>query len=112
MKLYISIPISGRPLPDAKYQANLIKTKLEAHGHECITPFDVCPEPDKTYAYYMGKDIEALIDDDVGGVVFGTGFHNSKGCRLEHEAARIYGKRIIYQSCFHFLDFENLIYKP
>ena len=39
MKAYISIPISGRPLIDAKCQAERIKAKLTEHGHECITPF-------------------------------------------------------------------------
>lgn len=108
MKLYISIPITGRPLHEAKYQAEYIKAKLEPHGHECITPFDICSEPGKSYAYYMGRDIEALLADDIEGVVFGSGFHNSKGCRLEHAAAEIYGKRIVYQSCFYMLNFDTL----
>ena len=46
----------------------------------------------------MGRDIEALLADDIEGVVFGRGFHNSKGCRLEHAAAEIYGKRIVGRS--------------
>ena len=111
MKLYISIPISGRPQYEAKYHADAIKAKLEDHGHECITPFDVCPESGKRYGYYMGKDIEALLAEDIEGVVFGNGFQESKGCRLEHAAAQIYGKRIIYQSTFYMLDFTTLIVK-
>jgi len=112
MKLYISIPISGRPLLEAKYQAEVIKAKLTPHGHECITPFDVCPESGKSYGYYMGRDIEALLADDIDGVVFGRGFHNSKGCQLEHAAAEIYGKRIVYQSCFYMLNFDTLTVNP
>lgn len=108
MKLYISIPISGIPVLDAKHHAERIKARLEEHGHECVTPFDVCPDPDKPYNYYMGRDIEAILAKDIGGVVFGHGFHNSKGCRLEHAAAEIYGKRIVYQSCFYFLDLTTL----
>lgn len=111
MKAYISIPISGRPLPDAKYQAERIKAELTAHGHECVTPFDVCPEQDMPYRYYIGRDIEALLADDIDAVVFGNGFHNSKGCRMEHAAAEIYGKLIVYQSCFYMLDFGTLTVK-
>ena len=111
MKLYISIPITGRPLADAKYQAEVIRNKLRPHGHECVTPFDICPESGRPYAYYMGRDIEALLADDIEGVVFGAGFHDSKGCMLEHVAARIYGKRIIYQSTFYMLDFDTLTIK-
>lgn len=108
MKLYISIPISGRPLHEAKYHAECIKAALTPHGHECITPFDVCSEPGKSYGYYMGRDIEAILDKNIDGVVFGNGFHDSKGCMLEHAAAQIYGKHIAYQSCFYMLDFETL----
>lgn len=108
MKVYISIPISGRSLRDAKDQARIIKAKLEAHGHKCITPFDVCPESNKPYAYYMGRDIEALLADDIDAVVFGFGSYHSKGCRLEHAAAEIYGKHIVYQWCFHILNFDTL----
>ena len=108
MKLYISIPITGRPLHQAKAQAEEIKAKLTPHGHECITPFDICPEPERPYAYYMGRDIEALLTDDIDGAVFGIGFEDSKGCRLEHAAAKIYDKRIIYQSTFYMLDFKTL----
>lgn len=111
MKLYISIPISGRPPLEAKYQAEVIKTKLEQHGHSCITPFDVCPATDQSYAYYMGRDIEALLAEDIDGVVFGVGFHDSKGCQLEHAAATIYGKHIVYQSTFYMLNFDTLTVK-
>ncbi len=111
MKIYISIPISGRPLYEAKYQAEAIKAKLTPHGHECITPFDVCPEPDLSYAQYMGRDIEALLADEVEAAVFGIGFEDSKGCRLEHAAAQIYGKRMIYQSTFYMLDLDTLMIK-
>lgn len=112
MKLYISIPITGRPLIEARHHAECIKAKLAEHGHECITPFDICPEADQSYAYYMGKDIEALLSDDVQGVVFGYGFLDSKGCLLERVAAGIYGKHIVYESCFCMLDFDTLTVKP
>lgn len=108
MKIYISIPISGRPLYEAKHHAEELRTKLTQHGHECVTPFDVCSEPDKSYAYYMGHDIETLLSAGIDTVVFGRGWEDSKGCSLEHAAARIYGKRIVYQSCFYMLDFDTL----
>lgn len=112
MKLYISIPITGRPIISAKHHANTIKARLAEYGHECITPFDICTEPDRPYAHYMGKDIEALLADNIEGVVFGCGFYNSKGCMLERAAAGIYGKHIVYESCFDMLDFDTLTVKP
>lgn len=111
MKLYISIPISGRPLHEAKYQAECIKAMLEHYGHECITPFDVCSEPGKKYNHCMGRDIEALLADDIEGIVIGNGFHDSKGCLLEQAAAKIYSKHIVYQSSFYMLNLDTLTVK-
>lgn len=112
MKLYISIPISGRPLHEAKAHAERIKAKLSEYGHECITPFDVCPEPDKSYGYYMGRDIEALLADDIDGIILGIGFADSKGCQLEHAAAEIYGKHIIHESVFDVASIDPKINNP
>ena len=111
MKIYISIPITGRPIEEAKEHAEWLKSSLEAHGHKCITPFEVCPESGNTYAYYMGKDIEALLSDDIDAVVFGVGFHKSKGCQLELAAAHIYGKTIMEESPLGYLKFKNPIHK-
>lgn len=109
MNIYISIPITGRPIKEAKEHADWLKASLEVHGHKCITPFEVCPEPGKPYAYYMGKDIEALLSDDIDAVVFGAGWSKSKGCRLEMQATLIYQKRVVFETTFHFLDFKTLL---
>lgn len=93
MKVYISLPISGFPLPMVKKRAETYKKELIANGYEVITPFDVCDEPDKTYAYYMGKDIEALLECDA--IYLAPGWHGSKGCMAEYEIAKVYDKKII-----------------
>ena len=61
MKIYVSIPITGRPLDDAKAHAKAIAEQFAANGHDVITPFDVCPDSTKPYSYCMGRDIEALL---------------------------------------------------
>ena len=72
-KIYISIPISGHDLEEVKTKArdirehllwDVFELKKGQHRPDVITPFDVCPEPDKPYSYYMGKDIEALLECD------------------------------------------------
>ena len=95
MKIYISIPISGRPPEVAKAQAERLKRFIESKGHKAITPFEVCPEPDMPYSFYMGRDIEALLDCDA--ICHCMNYRHSLGCQLEKEAARIYKKRIIYE---------------
>lgn len=97
-RIYVSLPISGYDLDGRKLYAiwvkNLIKHK-NPKTVEVVTPFDVCPEADKPYSYYMGKDIEALLECDA--VYFCEGWQNSDGCMLEFAAAKIYGKEIIFE---------------
>ena len=52
-RIYISIPISGHDLEKVKEKARKAKMWV-SHWYDAITPFDVCPEPDKPYSYYMG----------------------------------------------------------
>lgn len=95
-RVYISLPITGRKLAQVKNRANVIKQLFSTLYIDAITPFDVAPEPDKPYSYYMGKCIEALIDCDA--VYFVNDWETSRGCRCEHATAKIYGKSIMYQS--------------
>ena len=103
-RIYISIPISGHNLEEVKAKARDINERLlcDVFGFrkgqnrpDVITPFDVCSEPDKPYSYYMGKDIEALLECDA--IYLCEGWQNSKGCMAEFEVARIYGKEIMFE---------------
>ena len=103
-RIYISIPISGYDLEEVKEKARYISERLlwdvfelkkGQHRPDVITPFDVCPEPDKPYSYYMGKDIEALLECDA--IYLCEGRQNSKGCMTEFEVARIYNKQILFE---------------
>ena len=103
-RIYISIPISGYDLEEVKEKARYISERLlwdvfelkkGQHRPDVITPFDVCPEPDKPYSCYMGKDIEALLECDA--IYLCEGWQNSKGCMAEFEVARIYGKKIMFE---------------
>ena len=103
-RIYISIPISGHDLEEVKAKVGYARERLlcdvfgfkkEWNRPDVITPFDVCPEPDKPYSYYMGKDIEALLECDA--IYLCEGWQNSKGCMAEFEVARIYGKEIMFE---------------
>lgn len=93
MRVYISIPISGKDYDEQKARAEKIKEELYREGHEGITPFDVVQVPDAPYCYAMGKDIEVLLACDAA--VFAEGWNESKGCRLERQACLIYGIKIL-----------------
>ena len=103
-RIYISIPISGHDLEEVKAKARVVRVRLlydvfglkkGQHRPDVITPFDVCPEPDKPYSYYMGEDIEALLECDA--IYLCEGWQNSKGCMAEFGVARIYGKEIMFE---------------
>lgn len=95
MKIYISIPITGQDIEQVEARLIFAKAVLERKGHTPVSPLDVSDNPDASYAEHMGRDISALLDCDA--VVFLDGWEESKGCALEHAAAKIYNKLITYE---------------
>lgn len=94
-RYYVSLPISGYDLAERKQCAMCAEKQIvEKYPKplQVITPFTVCPDSDKPYSYFMGKDIEALLECDI--VYFCEGWQNSDGCMLEFAAAKIYKKEI------------------
>lgn len=94
-KVYISIPITGRELEVAKEHANRLKRIFEDNHYTAITPFDVCSVPDRPYSYYMGRDIETLLECDL--ICMGKDWDISKGCNCEYQTALIYGKGVLFE---------------
>lgn len=95
MKVYISIPITGHDIEQVEASIIFASAVLEKKGHTPVSPLDVSPDPSADYAEHMGNDIAALLECDA--VLFMDGYETSKGCRLEHAAAEIYGKQILYE---------------
>lgn len=99
MRIYISIPITGHDLNKQKAKAAEIAESIKAAGHTPINPFDVpAPPPHFTeqekYAYYMGFDIAELLNCEAA--FFSKEWDKSKGCTLEHCAAKLYGIKAYY----------------
>lgn len=90
MKIYISIPITGRDFATQKAKATEIAEQIRALGHEPVNPFDT-PAPlvplseREQYAYYMGEDIKRLLMCDA--IFRCEGAFESRGCLLEAHAA-------------------------
>ena len=92
MKIYISLPITGRDIKDVEVASRVAADVIAKNGHTPVSPLNVSPDPDATYAQHMGNDIKALLECDA--VLLMPGWIASKGCRLESIAAMIYGKRV------------------
>ena len=91
MKLMISQPMRGKTNEQIREERAELVKQLEAEGHEVIdTVLDI--GEGKSPIHYLSKSIEMLADVD--GVVFMQGFLNARGCRIEYEVAREYGKFI------------------
>lgn len=97
MKIYISLPITGYELSERRNYAERVKAHLKRihQQAEVVTPFDVNPDQELSYAEYMGNDIAALLTSDA--VYFCKGWDKSRGCRLEHSAAFEYKISKIYE---------------
>lgn len=99
MRIYISIPIAGHDLEEQRAKAERFAGDIFAIGHDPINPFDAPAPPEhfdekERYAYFMSFDIADILRSDAA--YFSRGWEQSKGCRLEHAAAEIYGLKIYY----------------
>lgn len=99
MRIYISIPISGRDLAAQQCVAALAAQRLELKGHEPVNPFSVeAPEhlsEKEQYAYCMGEDMKLLLACDAILMV-DRQWPKSKGCSIEHSAACATGMEVFY----------------
>lgn len=105
-KIYISLPIAYHE--DTVYDRNNLAKEYVKNNYpeySYYSPIDENHidnealgnhlELEKT-AYYMGKDIEAVILSDA--ILMCPGWENSKGCKCEKYVAKIYNKKILYMS--------------
>lgn len=98
MTIYISLPISGHAIERCKERAEAARQMVLRRGHDCVTPFDVCPDQSDEhgtplrYSYFIGRDIEALLECDA--IFLLTGWSTSSGCQCEWRCAEIFNKKI------------------
>lgn len=99
-KIYISLPITGRDFDEVESEILYVSGVLEMKGYHVVTPidFDVNPDLDKPYHELLGNDIKALMECD--DICLCPGWEKSKGCQLEHFAAKLWDKEI--------MEFEKL----
>lgn len=93
MKVMISQPMRGKTNEEIKEERAELVKKLQEEGHEVVdTVFDDFPEGKATPVHYLAKSIEFIAN--VEGVIFMKGWENARGCKIEHQIAKEYGKWI------------------
>lgn len=94
MKIYISLPITGRDFEEVEADSIFASGVIQRKGHTPVSPIELNHTDPEDYPAVIGTDITALLACDA--VVFLDGYEYSKGCRLEYEAAVIYGKEMYF----------------
>lgn len=96
MILMISQPMYGKSEEIIKEERKSLVEKLEKEGHKVLdTVFaDGIEEMNDNDIgiYYLAKSIDAI--GKVDGLVFMPGWENSRGCKIEYQVAKEYGKFI------------------
>lgn len=97
--VYLSIPISGRPLQEVVAEGVFVVQQLK-HYHpdwniinplklSADLPKDVWDLPERQrYAKFMGRDVEALLGE-ADAIYFVHGWADSNGCQIEYAIAKI-----------------------
>jgi hypothetical protein len=106
-KIYISGPITGRPLEQAEAEFAHAAERLASRGWEVVNPMalPVHETHDQSYAAYMREDLRELLD--CGAIYLLPGWRYSRGARCEKQVADIlemitfYGnsQHAIYPNC-------------
>lgn len=95
MKIMISQPMRCKTEEQIRSEREELVKKLTGQGHEVVdTVFDDFSKGKATPLHYLAKSIEFLANVDC--LVCMQGWENARGCRIEEQCAREYGKFIMY----------------
>jgi hypothetical protein len=85
MKVYISIPITGKDIDEQKRHAEDVASFLLAAGHTPVSPFDNGLDDNASYEDHLREDTKMLLDCDA--ILMCKGYHVSHGCTFERDVA-------------------------
>lgn len=94
MKIMISQPMRDKTEQQIRQEREELVEKLEQQGHKVIDTIltDKPPIDCDEAIYFLGRSIELMSKADA--VVFMKGWQEARGCRIEYEVAKNYGKFI------------------
>ena len=108
MKVYISIPITGKDIRAQKGRAALLERMFNAQGFDTANPFRNGLPASRMKEGHMRADLKMLLAFVVG--FLWKGWKYGKGCGLEHEVAEQCGLWVVYENQGIDRVIENLSY--
>ena len=99
----ISQPIAGKTEEEIQVTRNKAINKLNELGYELVntlyTDERVAKEKANDVAnvplWFLAKSLQKMSECDA--IYFCRGWENTRGCNVEHEAADLYGLKLIYE---------------
>lgn len=98
MKIMISQPMRGKTNEQIRKEREQLVKKLKSEGHEVIDTIinEESPKDINEAIYYLSKSIEFI--GKVDAIYFMKGWEKARGCKIEHEVAVEYGKKVMYEN--------------
>jgi hypothetical protein len=94
LKVFISQPMKDRTPEEIKNErAQLEKIAKNKCGNDCVIIDSYFPNFDGNGLQFLGKSLMRLGEADAA--IFGSGWENYRGCKIEHLCCEEYGVRII-----------------
>lgn len=105
MKIFVSMAMDGKPIPEIKEQVKALADKFEASIGEDFSLLkdntvevidSVVDLGDKSGLFYLGHGLKLMADADA--VVMAKGWDKARGCKLEEACAKAYNLKVIYET--------------
>ena len=98
MKIMISQPMNGKSEEQIREERETIVKGMKEEGLEIIDTIftEEAPKDIDTAIYYLAKSIETI--GKVDAVYFMRGWEKARGCKIEHQVAVEYGKKLFYEN--------------
>lgn len=93
MKVYISIPITGKDIEVQKKYADDMAKFLTKAGHTPVLPFDNGLDESASYEEHIKADLKLLLD--CNAILMCKDYHLSNGCLFEFDVAIECGMTVV-----------------
>ncbi|MDR1020840.1 MAG: hypothetical protein LBL73_08780 [Synergistaceae bacterium] len=93
-KVFVSQPMRGKTDEEILAERKRLETMVkDAFGDDAEILDSFFKDFDGNALQFLGKSIGVLAEAD--GAVFGAGWENARGCRIEHACCEEYGIKVL-----------------